>query len=85
MRLYYTPGACSLAPHIALEVGAPFELSRVDLAANQQNSTEYLRINPKARVPGAHRRRLGADRGAGDLTLHCGATPSGRALALGPA
>jgi glutathione S-transferase len=52
MRLYYTPGACSLAPHIALEeVGAPFELSRVDLAANQQNSTEYLRINPKARVP----------------------------------
>ena len=52
MKLYYTPGACSLAPHIVLEeVGAPFELSRVDLANNQQNSTEYLRINPKARVP----------------------------------
>jgi glutathione S-transferase len=52
MRLYYAPGACSLAPHIALEeAGARFELARVDLAANQQNSPEFLRINPKARVP----------------------------------
>lgn len=52
MKLYYAPAACSLAPHIVLEeVSARFELSRVDLAANQQNSAEYLRINPKARVP----------------------------------
>ena len=52
MKLYYAPGACSLAPHIVLEeVGDRFELSRVDLAANQQNSPEYLRVNPKARVP----------------------------------
>jgi glutathione S-transferase len=52
MKLYYAPGACSLAPHIALEeVGAPFELSRVDFGTNQQTSAEYLRINPKARVP----------------------------------
>jgi len=52
MKLYYAPGACSLAPHIALEeAGARFELARVDLAANQQNSAEYLRVNPKARVP----------------------------------
>lgn len=52
MKLYYAPGACSLAPHIALEeVGVPFELSRVDLAHNQQGSTEYRRINPKGRVP----------------------------------
>jgi glutathione S-transferase len=52
LKLYYAPGACSLAPHIALEeAGARFELSRVDLASNQQNSAEYLRINPKARVP----------------------------------
>ena len=52
MKLYYAPGACSLAPHIALEeAGAPFELSRVDLAANQQNSSEFLHLNPKARVP----------------------------------
>src|SRR4029077_16471269 len=52
IKLSHAPGACSLAPHIALEeVGARYELSRVDLAANQQNSAEYLRINPKARVP----------------------------------
>jgi glutathione S-transferase len=52
MKLFYTPGACSLAPHIALEeAGGRFELSRVDLASNQQNSPEFLRINPKARVP----------------------------------
>jgi glutathione S-transferase len=52
MKLYYAPGACSLAPHIALEeIGARFELSRVELSTNQQNSAEYLRVNPKARVP----------------------------------
>jgi glutathione S-transferase len=52
MKLYYSPGACSLAPHIVLEeTGDRFELSRVDMAANQQNSPEFLRINPKARVP----------------------------------
>jgi glutathione S-transferase len=52
LKLYYAPGACSLAPHIALEeAGARFELSRIDLASNQQNSAEYIRINPKGRVP----------------------------------
>jgi glutathione S-transferase len=52
MKLYYAPGACSLAPHIVLEeVGTRFELSRVDLSANEQNGAEYLRVNPKARVP----------------------------------
>jgi glutathione S-transferase len=52
MKLYYAPGTCSLAPHIVLEeVGARFELSRVDLGANQQTSAEFLRVNPKARVP----------------------------------
>ena len=61
MKLYYAPGACSLAPHIALEeAGARYELARVDLGANQQNSAEYLRINPKARVPALDRRRLGS-------------------------
>jgi glutathione S-transferase len=52
MKLYYAPGACSLAPHIVLEeVGTPFELSRIDFAANQQSSAEYLCVNPKGRVP----------------------------------
>jgi glutathione S-transferase len=52
MKLYYAPGACSLAPHIALEeTGERYELSRVDLSSGQQNSPEFLRVNPKARVP----------------------------------
>src|SRR5262249_48057551 len=52
IKLYYAPGACSLAPHILLEeVGARFELFHVDLSTNQQNSAEYLRVNAKGRVP----------------------------------
>jgi glutathione S-transferase len=52
LKLYYAPGSCSLAPHIVLEeVGGRFELSRIDCAADQQNSAEFLRVNAKARVP----------------------------------
>lgn len=50
--LYSSPGACSLASHIALrEAGAEFELKRVDFASAQQRSPEYLALNPKGRVP----------------------------------
>jgi glutathione S-transferase len=52
IKLYYAPGTCSLAPHIALEeVGQRFESSRIDFSTNEQSSPEYLRINPKGRVP----------------------------------
>ncbi|MEN2748127.1 glutathione S-transferase N-terminal domain-containing protein [Sphingomonas sp. T9W2] len=52
LRLFYSNGACSLAPHIALEeTGIPFEPVRVDMASGQQRSPEFLRINPKGRVP----------------------------------
>lgn len=52
MKLYYAPGACSLAPHIALEeTGLAYEGVRVDLAAGQQRSPDYLALNPKGRVP----------------------------------
>lgn len=52
MKLYYSPGACSLAPHIALEeAGGAYELSLVKFAETQQRSPEYLAINPKGRVP----------------------------------
>src|SRR4051812_2013833 len=50
--LYYAPGTCALATHIALEdAGAPYKAERLDFSTSQQRSTDYLRINPKGRVP----------------------------------
>ena len=53
MRLYYSPGACSLAPHIvAREAGVPIELVRVDLATKTtENGEDFLTINPKGSNP----------------------------------
>jgi len=52
IRLFYSPGACSLAPHIVLEeAGAAYEPVRIALAEGEQRSPEYLKINPKGRVP----------------------------------
>jgi glutathione S-transferase len=50
--LYYTAHTCSLASHIALEdAGADYQLHRIEFGTGQQQSADYLRINPKARVP----------------------------------
>jgi glutathione S-transferase len=53
MKLYYSPGACSLAPHISLrESGVAFQLEQVDLKAKKTKSgADYLAINPKGVVP----------------------------------
>jgi glutathione S-transferase len=52
LKLYYAPGTCALASHIALaEAGVPYTTEKVDFKTNQQNSPEYLGINPKGRVP----------------------------------
>ncbi len=53
MKLYYSPGACSLSPHIALlEAGLPYELIKVDLRAKKlENGDDYLKVNPKGQVP----------------------------------
>ena len=52
LRLFYSPGACSLVSHIALEeAAAEFEPVRVMLAQGEQLKPEYLAINPHARVP----------------------------------
>jgi glutathione S-transferase len=52
MTLYYAPHTCSLASHIALEhAAADYQLRRIDFARNEQRSPDYLRINPKGRVP----------------------------------
>lgn len=50
--LFYSPGACSLAIHAALEhAGATYEPVRVDLRQKQQLAPDYLRLNPQGRVP----------------------------------
>ena len=52
LTLFYSPGTCALASHIALEeAGANYALRRVDFASAEQTKPEYLAINPKARVP----------------------------------
>ncbi|MCW5701341.1 MAG: glutathione transferase GstA [Bradyrhizobium sp.] len=53
MKLYYSPGACSLSPHIALlESGLPYDLVKVDLRAKKlENGDDYLKVNPKGQVP----------------------------------
>jgi len=53
MKLYYSPGACSLSPHIVLlEAGLPYDLEKVDLRAKKlENGDDYLKVNPKGQVP----------------------------------
>jgi glutathione S-transferase len=53
MKLYYSPGACSLSPHIALlEAGLPFTAESVDIRAKKTASgADYLAINSKGAVP----------------------------------
>jgi len=53
MKLYYSPGACSLAPHIALqEAGLTYEAEKVDLREKKTaGGADFTKINPKGYVP----------------------------------
>src|SRR5690349_4395308 len=53
MKLYYSPGACSQAPHILLhEIGLAHDAARVDLKSKMvEDGRSYLQVNPKGSVP----------------------------------
>jgi glutathione S-transferase len=51
-KLYWAPGSAAMAPHAMLEdIGAPFELVKIDTKAGAQLGADYLKLNPHARVP----------------------------------
>ena len=50
--LYYSPIACSLVPYVTLtEAGAKFEVRNINLRKGEQSSPDYLKLNPKHKVP----------------------------------
>jgi glutathione S-transferase len=52
MKLYYSPGACSIGIHILLEeIGKPYDLEKLDLATAAQYQPPFVEINPKSKVP----------------------------------
>lgn len=52
MKLYFSPGACSIAPHIVLEeMGTNYETVKVDLATKATPEGDYMKVNPKGYVP----------------------------------
>jgi glutathione S-transferase len=52
LKLYYCPGACSMAAHVALEeTGVPYEGIPVNLRKGEQHAEPFKQINPRAEVP----------------------------------
>jgi glutathione S-transferase len=52
MKLYYSPGACSIGIHVLLEeIGKPYEAERVNLQQGEQYKPPFTTINPKSKVP----------------------------------
>ena len=52
MKLYFSPGACSMASHIGLEEsGVPYEEKPTMLAKGEHKTEAYLKINPRGKVP----------------------------------
>src|SRR5215475_3939114 len=52
LTLYYAPNACSLVPYVMLtEAGAPFEVHPLNFRKSQHMASDYLRLNPKHKVP----------------------------------
>jgi glutathione S-transferase len=56
MKLYYSPGACSIGIHVLLEeIGKPYELELVNLREGAQYKPPYTNVSPKGKVPALER------------------------------
>ncbi len=56
MKLFYSPGSCALGIHVLLEEsGASYEVAKVNLQTREQYSPEYMKLNPKSKVPALQR------------------------------
>ena len=76
LTFYFTPGASSMATHIALhEVGAPFESRLISLTKHENRTPEYLALNPEGKVPTLVYRRAPADRGCGEFVTWQSSSP----------
>ena len=52
MKLYFSPGACSIGIHLLLEeIGKPYEVEQIKTSAGEQFKPEYIAITPKSKVP----------------------------------
>lgn len=52
MKLFYSPGACSIGIHLLLEeIGKPYETHKVSFADGEQYKPEFTALNPKSKVP----------------------------------
>ena len=52
MKLYYSPGSCALGIHVLLEeIGKPYQLQKIDLQKQEQYAPDFIKINPKSKVP----------------------------------
>ena len=52
LKLYYSPGTCSMASHITLEeTGAAYEAQPIFFHKGEQHSEAYLKVNPRGKVP----------------------------------
>ena len=52
MKLYYAPGTCAIGIHVLLEeIGQPYELVKLNFQEGEQRKPEFLKINPKGKVP----------------------------------
>ncbi|WP_339870818.1 glutathione S-transferase C-terminal domain-containing protein [uncultured Brevundimonas sp.] len=70
LKLYYSPGACAMASHIALEEsGATYEATPIDLKTGEQRTPDYLAINPAGVTPALQTERGVITQNAAILTF----------------